>query len=244
MFETYLKLASNPPIRNEETLFEVIGYFISSLPEHRRNYYPKFDIWKSQIGFAKTITDSETLIHLAITDAKKNNIYTYCFHIIEFPINRIASGGLGVSYRLYDHKGNYLDHTFCSELRSDHGTEYGRFRGRPVDTQRFKAGDIVKVLDNKQVCLAIVADSVVTPDWLWGRIEKMKSRYKFNSQEFTDVDLYSNYICDSTDDQLVVIAGPGKYSHKHMSPMFVMPLRFTLSNKLRMRYEKYLEQYK
>lgn len=47
------------------------------------------------------------------------------------------------------------------------------------------------------------------------------------------------YPLDDTDDQITVIDGPDYSWHDHVSPIFIMPLRYPLSKKLRDCYENY-----
>lgn len=237
-FEEFKKLAANPPKREEDTIFELIQYDVKPLPERRRNHYPKFDVWESRIGYAKNLEAAETLIKNAIEAALKCNTEIYCFHIKEFPIGKVISDGLGVSCRLYDGNGNFLDRTYCSDLDRDFNTEYGRFRGRIAETQRFKTGDIVEVLDGDHVRLAIAMASVISPEWCWEHRESIKT---VGGRESTEEEVDRFYIWDSSDDQITVIDGPDFASHEHVSPLFIMPLRYSLSKKLRERYEKYYQ---
>ncbi|MDE5555563.1 MAG: hypothetical protein K2J10_10335, partial [Muribaculaceae bacterium] len=135
--------------------------------------------------------------------------------------------------------------TYCSGLDRDHGTEFGRFRGRSADAQRFKAGDIVEVLDGDHVRLAVAMGSVISPEWCWERRESIKTEERFlntvGGRELTDEEIDQFYIWDCSDDQITVIDGPDFGSHEHVSPLFIMPLRYPLSKKLRERYEKYYQ---
>lgn len=230
-FEEFRELAANPPHRDEETVFEVTEYDVEPLPERRRNHYPKFSVRESRIGLAHTLAEGEALIKEAKKQAAKWQTEIYCFHLKEFPMGEIISGWLGVSCRLYDSKGNCIDRTYCSDLDRDFHTEYGSFRGRPANAQRFKAGDIVEVLAGDEVKLAIAVGPVVTPEWCWERREAIKTEYEVDSF----------YVWDSSDDQITVIDGPDYSWHEHISPMFIMPLRYPLSRKLRERYEKYFQ---
>ncbi|MDE6795837.1 MAG: hypothetical protein K2J63_11120 [Muribaculaceae bacterium] len=165
-FEEFRELAANPPRRDEMTIFEVTEYDVESLPERRRNHYPKFSVRESRIGFAQTVAEGEAVINEAIKQAAKQQTEIYCFHIKEFPVGEIISGYFGISCRLYDNEDVCIDRTYYSDL------------------DRF-------------------------------------------------------YIWDYSDDQITVINGSDYSWHEHVSPMFIMPLRYPLSKKLRECYEKY-----
>lgn len=244
-FEEFREMATNLPRRDEETIFEVTEYDVEPLPEWRRNHYPKFRVSKSRIGFARTVADGETLIKEAIKQAAKWQTDIYCFHLTEFPIGKPISGYFGLSCRLYDSRGHCIDRTYCSDLDRDFHTEYGRFRGRVANAQRFKAGDIVEVFYGDEVKLAVAVGAVISPEWCWERMEVIRTDERFrktaSGRELTDVEMDERYMWDSTDDQLTVIDGPDYSWHEHISPLLIMPLRYPLSKKLRERYEKYFQ---
>ncbi len=226
-FEKFKELALNPPRREEETIFEVTEYDVDSLPEHRRQPYPKFDVSESRVGFARSLQEAETLIRKAIDQAKEYETEIYCFHVREFPIGEILNGYFGVSARLYDSNGSCIDQTYCSDLMRDHGTEYGHFRGRVEAAQRFKPGDIVEVLYGDKVALAVAVGSVFTPEWCWERMKNSKIK--------------DYYIWDDSDDQVTVIDGPGYDWHEHVSPLLMMHPRYPIPARIRKRFESYYD---
>lgn len=245
-FEEFRELATNPPRRDEETVFEMTEYDVGPLPEHRRNHYPKFSVRESRKAFARTVAEGEMLIKDAINQAVKWQTEIYCFHLREFPVGKIMSGYFGISCRLYDSEGICIDRTYCSGLDRDLHTEYGRFRGRVANAQRFKAGDIVEVLEGDEVRLAVAVGSVITPEWCWERREAIKTneriRKTVNGRKLTDAEMDEWYTLDYSDDQITVIGGPDYIGwHEHVSPMLIMPLRYPLSKRLRTRFEKYFQ---
>lgn len=169
-FEEFEELVLNPPGRDEETIFEVIEYDVKDLPERKRSHYPKFDVMHYRVGISHTLLEAEVLIRKAIERAKLYNDEIYCYHIKEFPVGELLSvawDDYGESWRLYDSNGRFLDKTYCSALERNHRTEYGRYRGRPVESFRFKAGDIVEVLDGDEVRLAVATGSGRSIEWYW-----------------------------------------------------------------------------
>lgn len=246
-FEEFKELAMNPPKRDEETIFEVIEYDVKDLPERKRSHYPKFDVRHYRVGISHTLSEAEVLMHKAIERAKLYNDEIYCFHIKEYPLGELLSvawDDYGESWRLYDSNGRFLDKTYCSALERNHRTEYGRYRGRPEELFRFKAGDIVEVLDGDEVRLAVATGSGRSIEWhweLWQRIRKREGLL-YNQDEkhkMTDEEVEEQYFPDSSDDQTPVIDGPSYATHDHVHTLNIMPLRYKLSKRLRKRYEDY-----
>ena len=242
-FEEFREMAFSPPCRDVDTIFQVIEYDVKDLPCRRRCYYPKFDVRHFCVGYGKTLTEAENVMKEAIRDAGKYDTEIYCFHIKEFPIGEYMSfnwEGYGVSWRLYDSTGRFLDRTYCSDLELDHGTPYGQFRGRLEESFRFKAGDIVEVLDGDEVRLAVATGSPLTVEWYWELRERIRKRLEEEHQrEVTDEELEKAYIPDSSDDQIPVIDGPSYATHEHVHILNIMPLRYPISKKLREKYEGY-----
>lgn len=250
-YEDFKELALNPPRRNEDTVFEVTMRKIVPLPENRRNHYPKFPVTDRCIGFSSTLSGAERLVKIAVAKAEQERQETfnrfdvyeseiYCFHIKEYPLDTLDERGCynyGVSWRLYDQNGDPIDHAWCSSMERDFGTKSGKFRGRPEESIRFKAGDIVEVYDTRRKCikLAVATQSPINVDWCW--------RYRGccldglpDNKEPEDGDEWF-YGLDFSDDQAAVIDGPGYEYHEHIQTLDIMPLRFPLSEKLRKRYE-------
>lgn len=247
-FEEFKELALNPPRRNEETLFEVIEYDVKDLPERKRSHYPKFDVRNYRVGIAHSLSEAEVLMHKAIERTKIYNDEIYCFHIKEYPVGELMSfhwSDHGVSWKLYDSKGQLLDKTYCSDLERDHGTKYGHYRGRPKESLRFREGEIIEVLDGDEVRLAVAAGSPLTIEWHWNLRERIKSKKGIiidkgrDKAELTDDEIEKAYISDSGDDQIPVIDGPSYDTHNHIHTLNIMPLRYPLSKRLRKRYEGY-----
>ena len=242
-FEEFREMAINPPRRDIETIFEVIEYDVRDLPGRRRRHYPKFDVRHFCVGFGRTVEEAEAIMLKAIAEKGEYDDEIYCFHIKEYPIGEYMSfnwEGYGVSWRLYDSTGRFLDRTYCSDLELDHGTPNGSYRGRPDESFRFKGGEIVEVLDGDEVRLAVATDTPLTIEWYWGLRERIRKRLEDEKQgAVTDVELENAYIADSSDDQIPVIDGPSYSTHEHVHILNIMPLRYPISKKLRDKYEGY-----
>lgn len=247
-FEEFRELALNPPKRDVETIFEVNEYDVKDLPERKRSHYPKFDVRHYRVGISHTLSEAEMLMHKAIERAKMYNDEIYCFHIKEYPVGELQSFAwynYGESWRLYDRNGRFLDKTYCSGYRIESPTEYGRYRGRPEESFRFKAGEIVEVLDGDEVGLAVATGSGLSVEWyweLWQRIRKIEELL-YNKDEkqhkLSDDEVEGLYFPDAGDDQTPVIDGPSYVTHDHIHTLNIMPLRYKLSQRLRKRYEGY-----
>lgn len=246
-FEEFKALALNPPRRDMVTMFEVIEYDVKDLPERKRSHYPKFDVGHYRVGISYSLSGAEVLMHKAIERAKVYNDEIYCFHIKEYPVGELLSfawDDYGESWRLYDRNGQLLDKTYCSGLERNHHTEYGRYRGRPQESFRFKAGDIVEVLDGDEVRLAVATGSGRSIEWYWELWQRLKKKEGLlfnqnNRHGITDEEVEELYFPDSGDDQTPVIDGPSYATHDHVHTLNIMPLRYSLSKRLRERYEGY-----
>lgn len=241
-YEDFKQSALNPPRRDEKTIFEVTMLRIGDLPEHRRNHYPNFSVISVRIGFSPSLSGAEELIRTTVSDTVKHDEEgdIYCFHTKEYPVNVSDSMGCynyGITWRLYDSAGKLMDHTWCSSMERDLGTEFGKFRGRTDESIRFKAGDIVEVYDWRKKCvrLAVATQSPVNIDWCWKYRGRCLEELAPNTPDNHELGWY--YGLDFSDDQAAVIDGPGYEYHEHIHTLNIMPLRFPLSDKLRRRYE-------
>lgn len=242
-FEEFREMAIHTPRRDMDTIFQVIEYDVRDLPGRRRRHYPKFDVRHFCVGFGRTVEEAEAIMLKAIAEKGEYDDEIYCFHIKEFPIGEYMSfnwEGYGVSWRLYDSTGRFLDRTYCSDLELDHRTPYGQYCGRPEESFRFKGGDIVEVLDGDEVRLAVATGAPLTIEWYWRLRERIRKRLEEGMQrEVTEEELEMAYIPDSSDDQIPVIDGPSYATHEHVHILNLMPLRYTLSKNLRDKYEGY-----
>ncbi len=245
-YEDFKRMALNPPRHNEDTIFEITRREIAWSWERRRIRYPKFPVTEFRIGFSHSLTGAEELIGKAVSDAAKrgNADDIYCFHVKEYPVDMFDWMGCynyGVAWRLYDRTGKLLDHSWCSSMERDFNTEFGKFRGRPDESIRFKAGDIVEVYDAREKCikLAVATQSPINIDWCWGY--RGRCREELSPGTPDDMELGWYYGLDFSDDQAAVIDGPGYEYHQHIPTFDIMPLSLPLSDKLRRRYEGFWE---
>lgn len=247
-FEEFKALALDPPRRDEETIFQVVEYTINENLGRRKSLYPEFDLRHKTVGFCHSVAEAEKLIEEAIADDRKYKSDPYCFYVKEYPINVYLGTiweGYGVSMRLYDSKGRFLDRTYCSAMDCDRRTPYGTFRGRPADAIRFNEGDIVEVRDGDSVHLAVVASSPMTIERGWEMRDRWKQRYNGTAPDCSSIlvnDSRDNeFPSDAGDDQSPVIDGQSYDTHDHILTLNILPLHYPLSDKLRKKYEGFYQ---
>lgn len=238
-FEEFEKLAMNPPKADGETVFVVTEVDMGYLPDHRKNRYPRFKVYRRVIGYCDTLEAAESLMRQAISQSDDIDDI-YCFHINEHLVNVYEHGcSDGISGRLYSHDGNLIDRTWLDSSCSGEQLCL-KFRGRPKSSIRFKAGDIVEVLKGDEVHLAIATHSPVDIEWCRNLRNRIAKRLSNDGCVPVEID-EREYILDDCDDQAAVIDGPGYEYHEHIPTLNIMPLRFPLSSRLRKRYEGFLQ---
>ena len=125
------------------------------------------------------------------------------------------------SRRSYLLDGSLWDETIASEIHDENdGLE--TFEGRPANKIRFKAGNLVEVLNGDCVSLEIVFRSPPT-------IEEVKNRIRF--------------AVDESDDCYTTLSSEGSGAHDHPGGVNAFPLRFPVSDKLRKKLEKIFLEY-
>lgn len=228
-FKEFEHLALNPPRSQAATVFVVSEIDLGFLPDGRRNYYPKFDVYRHLVGYSCSLPGAEALMREAI--AKAGDVDDiYCFHIVEHFLDYMERDN--VSWRLYSKHGEMIDHSWHeARLKGDLPSV---FRGRPESSLRFKAGDIVEVLQGNQVRLAVATHSPTTIEWCWEYRKRCAARFAGDNTAADEC-----YNLESGDDQMSVIDGPGYEYHDHISLMNIMPLRFPIPSRLRKRFEGY-----
>ncbi|MCM1140724.1 MAG: hypothetical protein NC453_19310 [Muribaculum sp.] len=142
-YEEFEQLALNPPRPDKETVFVVTEIDMCALPEHRKNHYPKFKVFRTVVGYSSSLEGAETPMREAISRAYDADSI-YCFHINEHMLNSYVHWtDYGMSWRLYNHEGQLIDHTWF-DCRHYDIPPYIKFRGRPKSSIRFKAGILLR----------------------------------------------------------------------------------------------------
>lgn len=231
-YEEFEQLAMNPLRPDCKTVFVVTEIDMCCLPDRRRSYYPKFDVYRNIVGYSCSLEGAEALMHKAI-ESTEDVSEIYCFHIVEHFLDHQEEDE--VSWRLYSNRGELIDHSWHEACLTRHSSV---FRGRPKSSIRFKAGDIVEVLNGNEVRLAVATQSPIDIEWCWEYRNRCLMHLAGNI-EGKDIESEWYYGLDGSDDQAAVIDGPGYECHDHISSLNIMPLRFPISKRLRERYESY-----
>lgn len=180
-FEEFKVLALNPPKYGGNSIFSVEKYFVLNLDDTHKSYYPEFHLGNRVVGYCSSLENAEKLIRDIVGKHQKAHLDLYCFYIKEFPVDKKSDcrGDYGLSMRLYDGSGKFVDRSYCSGLVSDIGNMYGEFRGRSEENIRFHPGDIVEVRIDDEVFLGIMCSAIYSIERCWNIItdDKRKNFY-------------------------------------------------------------------
>ena len=173
----FLYLADNRPEITVESIYQLQVYKIRSksggcspkFPDCYERNNPEgnwtLPIEDVGIGYFSTFEEAETELH-------RCHIIWPCHSVIirRMPIDRYL-GAEWLEWWLYDGKGQLIDRSVCTPF-FDQQPEYisGRYMGRKEDSVRFKKGDIVEVMDDRnpgQVYLGIVESVPMSPEQMW-----------------------------------------------------------------------------
>ncbi|HBC22245.1 MAG TPA: hypothetical protein DC009_09340 [Porphyromonadaceae bacterium] len=186
-----------------------------------------FRVIPKRLGYTSSIAHAETLV----AHAAERGSRSYCFHVKKYDLDISSEPVMedyGVSWRLYDANGVFIDHTYCSGLLRDRDAVSGVFKGRPEKSLRFNAGDIVEVRDGEEVRLAVVA--AVPPASVWER--QVGQAPNSGSPD---------PVMDATDDVVTVIYAPEHHGRVHT--LNVMRPHAPLPDEVRQRFEGYYKAF-
>lgn len=232
-FEEFENYARNVPRRDYITFFCLVEIDVTTDREEREVMYPEFDIFRSIKGIFSDKEQAERGIQECIKTAVECNTEIYCFKVYEVPLNHVTSIGTGNFFRsvreyLYDEKGNLLDYTTCSSLDEDIFTEYGSFLGKPAESMRFKKGDLVEVIEQDKVRLAVVYHDPTDTIWCYDLYKRLKNKDDLP------------YFLDASDYQVAVIDGPSYGTHSHEQLVDIMKPRYPIPEEMRREYETFI----
>ena len=201
-FEEFEALANRKPNLKGSWVYMV------TQPEFDKNLkhpYPMFELGYTKEIYFKTFQAAEKYI-------KKNTADVYCSWITQIPVG-ISSNYWGFGARwLYNQHGELIDYAITQGCFGK--IEDQTFFGRPKSRQRFKVGDIVEVVGNKRVFLAVLNHPVPDVKRCWNIYNRCKNRDDFP------------YPLDYSDDCAVVIDGPNYFCHSHVEAIQLMKPRF------------------
>lgn len=171
--------------------------------------YPKFEVYTSQYYFL-TFEDAENSIFKEIAKNKNSISNIYCFRILQLSIGTVPGESEGAAW-LYDHEGKLVDYTITTWEENPYKCA---FFGRPERRLRFKKGDIVEVISNDIVNLAIIGAEGPSVKEFWKLYNRCKDQF--------------GYFADASDDCYYVIDGPGFTFHSHVPTLSIMKPRFPI----------------
>lgn len=230
-FEEFEQLAANVPKRAGSSVFRLVEIDIPDDSDGNKSMYPEFQISRCCKGVFSSLSNAEAGIHSCVS---KNESDIYCFKIYELPLDRLSDiGGMDspdcIREYLYGANGEMLEHTVCSSLMADLGTEYGSYLGKPKSQLRFKKGDIVEVMEDDTVRIAIISHDPIDTEWCYDLYRRVRKDTK-----------HRRYMLDYSDDQVAVVDGPEYGNHSHIRLCDIMTPRFPVPEELRRLYEGWL----
>lgn len=230
-FEEFEHLAANIPKRSGRSVLSLVEIDIIDDLDESLSVYPEFRISRRCKGLFSSMAKAEAALQRCVSN---NESAIYCFKIYELPLDCLYDFG-SLDYPdcireyLYGPKGEMLEHTTCSSLNDDIGTEYGHYLGKPKSQLRFKKGDIVEAMGADTVHLAIVSHDPVDTNRCYELYRRARNETKHRC-----------YILDYSDDQVAVVDGPEYGNHSHTQLCDIMVPRFPIPEELRRKYEDYL----
>lgn len=183
------------------------------------NRYPIRKTTRWTLGYHSTLekTKQNMASSVEIEEESKPICDTLCYIITEWEID--SDCGLDIiSIQTYLKDGSFYERNFVDRDKV--------YRGRPKDKIRFKHGDIVEVLENGYLRLAIVGGEPSSVE----RVNYLRERAIKNGHLKEGEDLFM----DISDDQYMVydLTGGG---HSHIESQFVFPHFKHVSKHLRER---------
>ncbi len=188
--------------------------------------YPEFDIYEEvPIWFLSFREAQAKIVELVSSIDEESHGMTYCFHIVQIPLGCPAEHG---AQWLYDASGKLLDYSITCWTGDAISV---RFFGRPNSRQRFKRGDIVEVLTNGKVSLAVLVENSPSIEWCWDLYKRCKEG---------EEDEKIPYFLDASDDCCYLVDGPGHEYHSHVSPLLIMNPRFPIPEEIERKMKGWL----
>lgn len=223
-FEEFKTLAARKPDLEGKWVYR---YEALRLVDESESSYPEFDLWITNSILFLSLDAAESYMRKLIESDNKPDSF-YCHTITQLPVGAEESEH-GARW-LYGPQGNLVDYSISSWTGD---SEHYHFFGRPAERIRFKKGDIVEVWDDKGVRLM----AMIAPE---PSVESCWEIYQ-NCKEFSIQENNKFYYCqDPSDDQCIVIDGPGYEYHRHVSPLQIMRPRFLIPDYLRKEMQSWI----
>lgn len=203
-FEEFEALANREPNLKGSWIYRVTQ---ATYHKDMKYPYPKFELDYPRECYFKTFQSAEKFV-------KKSQDDVYCSWITQIHCGNSSEYGKYGAEWLYTQNGELLDYTITQALFGK--PEDFSFFGRPKSRQRFKVGDIVEVVSEKYVRLAVFNSQIPDVKCCWEIYRKCQNRGDWP------------YMLDSSDDCAVVIDGPSYYCHDHVSPLQLLKPRYPI----------------
>ena len=182
-YEEFKQLAEHPQHRDVPAIFLLEVIETDEQEEGQLLYYPQYKVRTYSRAYAKTLEETERLMHQDILYRKKIKETddwmqdVFCYYISEQPMSIMHFNGEYLSQRVYDAVGSLIDKSLCSTGFRAYSpsvydmSEFDRnsdetFYGRSEEQIRFRKGDIVEVRRGNEVKLAIVVGTPLTTEWI------------------------------------------------------------------------------
>lgn len=224
-YEEFFNMANLRPEPDGNWLYRYTGYMVNAeIPVP----YPAYIIRKCQSVLFLSYTDAESFMKDAVKEIvssdDESELEYYCHRIIQIPIGKEESNE-GASW-LFDSYGELLD---CQLSSGTNVSESLYYFGLSPECQRFKKGDIVEVIHNDTVKLAVVKLPSMTTDECW-------QRYKdYVSGEIPD------YYPERSDGSCIVRYSAGKDDIDYISPTNIMKPHFFVNEGKKAEMRRWLE---
>ena len=222
-------------MKKEKSIFELF------LIEYRdeKPKYPSFEVDRRRIGIFSSLVKAERGINKYIKEQKHyeklhndNRLQgIFGFLIKEFSFDE-PSWFHPKNQRNYLSDGSFWDENPVSEMVNKDG-DLEEFLGRPADKIRFQIGDLVEVFGYDTVTLDIVGMLPPTPEEVQQLHENNRKRYEERHENY-------NFKLDSSDDCYYTLDHYGDHGHPYAVHLF--PPRFPVSDKLRKKLEKVVNE--
>ncbi len=173
-YEEFKELALNPPRYQGGTICRLDVYcYVAEWGD----FSDGAELHHGFRGYYSALTGAKRCMSKVCESLRKEGFRIYCAIITELPTNVNMHIDRPVSVRVFDEDANLIEQTLCSQLwRNNEPTEI--FRGRTESQMRFKAGDIVEMLEIWAESPATIKTAIITAtppsvERCWGLQDKL-----------------------------------------------------------------------
>lgn len=217
-FEDFKRLANRQPNLEGNWVYRLRRVFYDY---EMTNPYPKFNIVWDEGRLFLSFRDAVDFVN----KQKKSDVY--CNMLEQICVGKlIEPDNIGAAW-LFDSQGNLLDYSTTCGL--GHEIPDSGFFGRPEHRIHFKKGDIVEVIDNDSVQLAVLCGEVPSIEHCWDVYQRSLKRE-------------APYFLDYSDDTAVILDGPSYRYHDHVSPLRLMKPHFPIPEEIRNDLQTWVER--